>query len=153
MGKITKKLTSFSLEHLQDRNLILRMLKYEDDTYKGKYGQDVFKQNEEILISQLIIQRHVLKYFNFNSDNISLENYRKICEYYYHGPTDYDEEIMNSVLYLRENRCLYYTTPSLHVNDTYPNCDIYNLDGTTKTDLYKEMQGYDKVLVAAFSMS
>ncbi len=154
MGKIENNLKSFTQEDVKNKELILKMLKCEDDLYLGNYGQCAFKSKyNKNGDAHLSVQRQVLNNFGYNSMDEDLTNYRAIINQYYHGSTDYDEEVMGSVVYLRENKCLYYTVPEIKVGDIYPNCRVYELNGKTETSLYNVMEGYDKVMVGAFSTS
>lgn len=101
------------------------------------------------------IQRMVLKKFGFDTDDDNVKKYKFIFRKYYKSSTDYDEDIMNAVHYLRENRLLYYTAKRIKINDTLPDVTVCELDGKTKTSIYKiiEQKKYDKTIVAAFSLS
>lgn len=144
----------FTKEHVTDRKLIIKMLRFEDSIFKGEFGQAVYKNEyNNKLEPQFVIQRRVLTDHGFDTSDHSLENYRSIFKHYYRSPTDYDKEVINSVVYMRENRCIYYTEPIIDIGDRLPNCDLYELDGTTKTDIYTLAEGYNKCIVAAFSTS
>lgn len=143
------KKRQFQIEDLRNRDLILKMLKYEDELYLGEYGQNCFRSKyNERLHPHYHIQRKVLNDFNFTTTDESLKLYREI----YHTYPD-DKEIHDSVVYLRENRCLKYTAPKININDIFPNTVVYGLDGKTEYDLYSIMKPYEKVVVGAFSTS
>jgi hypothetical protein len=107
---------------------------------------------------QLIIQRHVLTVFGFSTTDIDVQNYRNIFRTYYKSATDYDKDVLSSVLYMRENKCVYYTAPIINVGDNiqedlkislfYPNgtdqCRIFDLINQEK---------YNYTFLCAFSQS
>ena len=87
------------------------MLKYEDKLYLSESGQQLlanYGSNTTSLEASKIIQRLTLNHFGFSSNDDSLKVYRTI----YRTFSD-DSEIMSSVFYMRENRCLYYTSHDL----------------------------------------
>lgn len=157
MGKINK-LKPFLQEHIQDKSLILEMLKYENSLILGETGKEIFNNESYILFSDLettyIFHRLTLNHFMFNSNDSDVENYRKIFGYYYKSPTDYDGDIMSSVVYMRENRCIYYKEPRLEKEDYIPNIELYKLDGETKTNLYDQInKNNNYTIIGAFSNS
>lgn len=157
MGK-TDNLIDFTEDHIKDRNLIISMLKYEDSLILGEVADYVFKSGVFELFNNLettfIFHRMTLNKFNFNSDDESVKNYRKIFKYYYNGPTDYDVEVINSVAYMRENRCVFYTEEKLNKGDNLPNIELFKLDGKTKVKLYDEINKDDNLtFIGAFSNS
>lgn len=140
MGKQTENLKSFRDEDIQNRDLILRMLKYEDELYMSEEGQNLLKQRYMQNISSLeggkTIQRRTLQHFGYDSTDEDLAKYRTIFYNYYNSPTDYDEDVLKSVYYMRENRLLYYTTPKPQVLEEVPNVELYEIDGQTKRTLH-----------------
>jgi len=155
---VTKNKNEFVLEDIKNRELILDMLKYEDTLYLSNEGQSTLRNygsNFSSLESSKIIQRQTLEKFNFCSSEESLKNYRKIFQHYYRSSIDYDNEILQSVFYMRENRCLYYTEPELIIGDKLPDVELFNLDGTTKNNLYDilDKKDYNNCIIAAFSLS
>ena len=149
-----KSSEEFTQNNIADRFLVLSMLRYEDELYMGSTGQEIFKNNyNRLLQPHYIIQRIVLRKFGFNTSDTSLKEYRNIFKHYYHSSTEYDQEVINSVVYMRENKCIYYTAPVLKVGDSFPDCELYLLDGKTKCNLYNKLQDYKSCVVAAFSTS
>lgn len=57
------------------------------------------------------LQRMTLARFGFSTDDASLENYRGIFRAYIHSPYEYDAGVMASVIYMHENKLLYYRAP------------------------------------------
>lgn len=157
MGLI-KNLLPFDTFTIENKELILKMLKYEDELFLSDQGQQFLNEygnNITSLDGSKSLQRLTLNKFGFKSEDSDLKNYRSIFNHYYNSPTDYNKDILNSVYYMRENRCLYYDTKPIKKNDIIPNVNIYNLDGKTKLDLYSIMRdkNFDKTLVCAFSLS
>lgn len=157
MGLI-KDLVPFDTFTIENKELILKMLKYEDELFLSEQGQKFLNEygnNITSLEGSKSLQRLTLNKFGFKSEEQDLKNYRLIFNHYYNSPTDYDKDILSSVYYMRENRCLYYDTSSINIGDVIPNVNIYNLDGKTKIDLYSiiKNKNYNKTLVCAFSLS
>lgn len=153
-----KNLISFNLTHIQNRELILKMLKYEDELFLSDSGQkflNIYGNNTTSLEGSKSLQRKTLNNFGFESGELDLGNYRKIFNYYYNDSKNYDFEILNSVYYMRENRCLYYKSPPLKKNQIIPNLNVFGLDGITQYDLYQliKSKNYNKTILAAFSLS
>ena len=163
MGKtdiVNTKLKPFTKDDLSDRDLVISMLKKEDTIINDEdVGQAIYrnKYNESLytLEPQLIIQRIVLKHFGFNTSDENVQMYREIFRTYYKSPTDYDKEVLNSVTYMRSNRCVYYTSPKINVGDTIENVNLLALDGKTKMNLHSDIlkQPYELALLCAFSTS
>jgi hypothetical protein len=157
MGKISN-LKPFLEEYISKKSLILKMLKYEDSLILGDIGKQIFENNTYELFSNLettyIFHRLTLNEFQFSSNDDDVINYRKIFGHYYKSPTEYDHDIINSVAYMRENKCIYYTEPELKKEDFIPNIDLYKLDGITKTSLHNEINKDNKyTIIGAFSNS
>ena len=70
------------------------------------------------------IHRLVLDKFGFHTTTEDVEMYRTIFKHYYKSPTDYDAEVLRSVTYMRENKCVYYTSRELLVGDKIPNVKL-----------------------------
>ncbi len=148
----------FTPENIKNKDLILNMLKYEDSLYLSEFGQEILRNYGNVSQSidgSKIIQRMTLKNFGFSPTDESLRIYRTIFQHYYNSSTDYDIDVLNSVFYMRENRCLYYTEPELAIGDKIPNVDLFNLDGKTKSNIYDilDKTKYKNCIIAAFSMS
>jgi hypothetical protein len=146
--KSDKILVEFTLDHLLDRNLVIQLLKREDELFQSQDGQNIYKSMPDALSSsepQLVIQRKVLIEFGFISSKYSIQNYHRILEHYYKGPTDYDKDVMNAVAHFRENKILYYQKPLLVKGDDIPDVPLQHVSSsvlpatatTTSTSLHK----------------
>lgn len=81
--------------------------------------------------------------------------YREIFRTYYRGPDDFDEEIVDAVVYFRENRLNFYREPEIEVGSVLPDSRVYRLDNT-ETSVYKELgtsSDFERTIIAGFSMS
>lgn len=155
---IKNNLISFDETHIGDKNLILKMLKYEDELFLSEQGQQFladYGKNTKSLEGSKSIQRITLNNFGFKSTEQDLKKYRTIFHHYYKSSLDYDPDILNSVYYMRENKCLYYKTKPLELGVQIPNVNIYGLDGITEYDLHQliRSKNYSKTILAAFSLS
>jgi hypothetical protein len=155
---IKNNLISFEKTHIKDRDLILRMLKYEDELFLSNEGQNFLHQygmNTTSLEGSKSIQRKTLNNFGFESTEQDLKKYRTIFQHYYKSSFDYDSDILNSVYYMRENKCLYYKTKPIELGIQIPNTNVYGLDGITQYDLHQliRSKNYSKTILAAFSLS
>lgn len=155
---IKNNLISFEETHIKDRYLILRMLKYEDKLFLSNQGQKFLQEygeNTTSLEGSKSIQRMTLNNFGFESTEQDLKKYRTIFHYYYVNSLNYDTEILNSVYYMRENKCLYYKSKPIELGIQIPNINVYGLDGTTQYDLHQliRSKNYSKTILAAFSLS
>jgi hypothetical protein len=161
MGITDKKDTRpFTQTELKDRDLIIKMLKFEDTLINDeKFGQEIYRNELNgkgtSLEPQFIIQRTVLDHFGFDTSDDSLTTYREIFRTYYKSPFEYDKEVLDSVTYMRENRCVYYKTPEIKVGDKIPDVKIYKQDGKTQVMLHQDILGELKTpaLIMAFSTS
>jgi hypothetical protein len=134
------------------------MLKYEDKLFLSDIGQNFLNEygsNTTSLEGSKSLQRKTLNNFGFESRDLDLENYRSIFHHYYKSFEDYDKEILDSVYYMRENKCLYYKSKPLEKNQIIPNVNIYGFDGKTQYDLHQLIikKNYNKTFLAAFSLS
>lgn len=156
MGLIKDNLVPFREEQLKNRKLVLGMLRAEDKLYMSDLGQEHINSHGGIysLESGKIIQRAILKRFGYQYDDESLKNYRSVIHHYYKSPHDYDKEVMSSVVYLRENRLLYYKTPLPCVGDIYKDVPLTDLKGNV-INLSDIIKGSLKkfVILAAYSLN
>jgi len=150
----------FTESDLLNRTLVIEMLKYEDQLINDEqFGQEIYKNEFNgkgtSLDPQFIIQRSVLDNFGFDTTDESLLRYREIFRTYYKSATDYDKEVLDSVTYMRENRCVYYTSPVIKVGDKIPDVNLYKLDGKTVMGLHKDIlnKESEKTLIMSFSTS
>lgn len=155
---IKDNLIEFTQEDIDNKELIIKMLTYEDKLFLSDNGQNFLKDygsKTNSLGGSKSIQRYVLNSFGFSSTNEDLKIYRTIFHNYYNSPTDYDKDILKSVYYMRENRCLYYTTKPLEQGQIIPNTNIYDLNGKDIFNLHEliKSKNYEKTFVAVFSLS
>jgi len=161
MGVSKKKhenLKPFTEECILNKELVIKMLKYEDEFAYTDKGQEIYKTEllfpHNTLGAIYAIHRCVLDNFGFDTSDTSVENYRKIFSYYYNSPTDYDNEVLSSVFYMRSNKCVYYTKPKPTINDKLIDVNLLTLNGDNIT-LYDILKQYDYkyAFVGAFSNS
>lgn len=159
MGRGKQKTIPFTQKDVNNRELVIKLLSYEETLAKSETGQSLYKNplNNPItsLTVEKILNRMTLLEFGFDTSDESVEQYRTIFKNYYKSPTDYDKEVLDSVYYMRENKCVYYTTAPIEVNDVCPNVELVELDGIQKSNLYDiiNRSGFDYTVIAAFSLS
>ena len=159
MGKLdVKELKPFTQKEVADKSLVISMLKYEDSLIHGDEGKkiysDMYYKPRISLDPEYALNRLTLGHFGFDTDDTSVANYRSIFKHYYHSPTKYDKDVLGSVTYMRENKCVYYDTPVLNVGDQLPDCKIFTLDGKTETSLSDIIgKDFNYAFVGAFSGS
>lgn len=152
-------LVPFTQDNVHNRELVINMLKYEEELTKSDYGQSLYRNpmNKPLqtLTVEKILNRLTLIHFGFDSSDESVANYRTIFRTYYKSPTDYDKEVLDSVHYMRNNKVVYYQQPPLSLGDKIPNCILYHLDGTSETSLYDTILKKESefTIIAAFSLS
>ena len=150
-------LNKFTKEHVANKILVITMLQYEDSIIKGDIGKSIYEDTSFEHFSSLepmyVIHRIVLNNFNFETDEDDVNNYRKIFAHYYKSPTDYDEEVINSVAYMRENKCVFYTNKDFNIQDTFENIYLHDLN-KNKVSLFDKINKEDNyTLIGAFSNS
>lgn len=165
MGKI--ELTSkqqhadFGDRELHDRDMVIRMLTWESDHMCSPEGQARYKAAGSgqftSLDNEYAFNRMVLREFGFSTSDTSVANYRRIFQTYFRSPTEYDEDVIGASHYMRNNRCVFYTSPVLNIGDIIPNVSLLMLDSTEST-LYNAIHstgplGWDKLFICAFSNS
>jgi len=149
----------FTNNDVNNRYLVISMLKYEEALVRSDFGQTLYNNplNRPLVTLNVekSINRLTLSHFGYDTTDNSVANYRSIFRHYYRSPTDYDKEVLDSVHYMRENKCVYYTKEPLKVGQLMPNCRLFTIDGTTQVNLHdviqKEAAKY--TVVAAFSLS
>lgn len=152
-------LIPFTIDHVNNKDLVIKMLKKEEELIKSASGQERYKNiyNKPYisLTNEYAFNRKILSLFGFDTSDYSVNNYRSIFRTYYHSPTNYDHDVINSSHYMRNNRCVFYTSPSINVGDIIPNVELYEADGKTKTTIYDIVKKYNanETIIAAFSMS
>jgi hypothetical protein len=151
----------FTKDHVKDKQLVIQMLKFEDRYTKTTDGQELYKSRLNLTGTTLnviyAIHRYVLDHFDFDTSDESVETYRSIFKAYYNSPTDYDNDVLSSVFYMKANKCVYYTSQEIDVGDKLKNCNILQLDGV-KTKLFNVIQkesieNFKYGFVGAFSNS
>lgn len=115
MRQLDAKAAPFDADRVEDRDLVLRMLAAEDALLLSRKAADMYTASsyfpQRSFTVERAVQRMVLRQFGFATDPDSVSNYRAIFSRYYTSPSDYDREVMGSVVYMRENRLLYYAAP------------------------------------------
>lgn len=148
----------FTIDHVHDKELVIKMLKYEDQYGKSDQVRDFYRtkllQPRSTLNAIYATHRVVLDYFGFDTSDESVANYRKIFLTYYKSPTEYDNDVISSVYYMKNNKCVFYTKPMPRIGDKMTNVNLLNLDGTETTlfDVVHNMK-YKHCFVGAFSNS
>jgi len=148
----------FTESDIKNRELVLKMLKYEDEIIHGDIGKSIYENESYEHFSSLetmyIMHRITLNAFGFKTNDDDIQNYRKIFKNYYNSPTDYDKEVIESVTYMRENKCIYYTGKNYEVGDVFENVELYDLTGKNKVNLFDKINPKDNyTIVGAFSNS
>lgn len=151
-------LLPFTLNEVKNRDLIIRMLEYEDSLIHGEVGQQIYGnpiyKPRVSLFPEYSIHRLVLSKFGFTTSERDVANYRSIFSHYFRSHDDYDAQVLSSVTYMRENKCVYYKQPQINVGDQLPNCRLYEINGITETTLHEKL-GHDfrYMFVGGFSNS
>lgn len=150
----------FTMEHVHDRDLVIKMLRHEEKIATGEWGQGRYRDPASrvsiSLDNEYAFNRQTLHDFGFNTNDTCVDIYRSIFRTYFHGPDNYDMEVIGASYYMRNNRCVFYKAKPLSKGDLLPNCQLYQLDGKTQTDLHsaiKSSQTWSKGLICAFSNS
>lgn len=158
MGK-TKESKQFTLNDVNNKELVILMLKYEEQLTKSNYGQSLYKNELNNPYTSLTVEkalnRLTLKHFNFDTSDASVENYRLIFKTYYSSPSNYDQDVINSSFYMRNNKCMYYKSKKLNVGDLIVDCQLYNLDGINKMSIHDILHKneFNYAMLCAFSLS
>lgn len=109
MGGFDKKLDEFTKNNVEDKELVIKMLKYEDQISRDEtIGQEIYRSVKKNSLEAIYtIHRLVLLHFGFNSKDSSVLTYRTIFAHYYTSPEKYDKDVLSAVHYMRENKCVY----------------------------------------------
>lgn len=147
----------FTVQHIKDKSLVIKMLQYEEKLATSSWGQAQYRSHDSTvsLDTEHLFNRKTLTEFGFDTSDTSVGNYRSIFRHYYNSATDYDTDVIGASYYMRNNRCLFYKSKPLAMGDTLPDCPLYKLDGSS-TSLYEALNGdkrWDSGLVCAFSSS
>jgi hypothetical protein len=149
----------FTHEDVKNKELVIKMLKYEDLIMLGPVGAAFFSDNTFSHLTDLntyfTIHRIVLADHGFQTNDSDVANYRSIFSHYYKTPFDYEKDVLSSVCYMRENKCVYYKTPEIKVDDSVPDVELFEVDGVSKSSLYTALSEIDAkyIFVGAFSNS
>lgn len=155
---IEKVLVPFNVEQVNDKDLVIRMLKYEEEYNRENniaiYQGEMYSHLPDIEKIKRI-NRATLLHFGFDTSDESVKNYKRIFRTYFRSAEDYDEEVINSSYYMRYNRCVFYVEPIINVGDQIPDCKLLTVDNQEEVSLHNIIKEYDGVytLVAAFSMT
>lgn len=159
MGKTIKsKKVPFTSKHVKDRDLVIRMLRSENDYVKTSAGQKMLTTKLNFSFTSLMttyaFHRIVLNMYGFDTTNESVRNYRNIFRTYFRSPHDYDKDVIESVYYMRENKCVFYTKPVINIGDTLTDCELLTRDGnnTTLFELLSTKK-FNNAIISAFSHS
>lgn len=144
--------------NLQDKQLVIEILTYEESLTKSDFGKQLYQNKFNRPFVSLDIETSIIKlvlnHFGFNTSEQSVSNYRSIFKTYFRSALDYDKDVINSVHYMRENKCVFYQSKEIKNNDIIPNCNLYLDDGQSETTLYdiiKEESRY--TMICAFSLT
>ena len=78
---------------------------------------------------------------------------RKIFLKYYKSPTEYDEEVLQSVTYMRENKSVYYTKPDYNIGDLFKPVKVYDVSENV-INLIDKINAQDRyTFIGGFSTS
>lgn len=155
---VTNDRKPFTLEHVKDRELVIKMLSYEDTQMLGLPGKHIFKDLSLHHLTSLetyyIFHRMTLAAHGFSTTDEDVANYRKIFSNYYNSPHSYDAQVLGSVCYMRQNKCVYYDAPLLSVGDEAPDVELLTLEGlSTSLSSLMTAHPHKYVFVGAFSNS
>lgn len=148
----------FMESDISNKELILTMLRHEDSLMLGPAGAAIFADKTLPHLTDLdtyfIFHRAALSAHGFTTTGEDVANYRKIFSHYYAGPQAFDADVLGAVCYMRQNKCVYYTAPLIHLGDDAPNTDLLTLNGA-RTSLFEmlDTQKHAYTFVGAFSNS
>ncbi len=149
----------FLPDDVANKDLVIAMLKKEESLVRSEFGQAVYSNPLNRPLISLNVEksfnRLTLSQFGFDTSDTSVANYRTIFGHYYKSPTDFDKEVLDSVHYMRENKCVYYKANPLIKGQLIPDCRLYNLDGETTVGLHDLIlrEAKTHTVIAAFSLS
>jgi hypothetical protein len=135
----------FTVDELSNRDLVIRMLKWESEFMCSEEGQQRYRTigsgQFTSLDNEYAFNRRVLREFGFITNDNSVANYRRIFQTYFRSPTDYDTEVIQASHYMRNNRCVFYTTPEIHIGDQIPDVPLLT-NGNQPITLYDAIKNY-----------
>jgi hypothetical protein len=148
----------FTTDDVKNKDLVLRMLRFEDGVICGPMGNAIFADPSIPHLKSLetyhIFHRITLAEHGFTTEASDVATYRTIFSNYFHSPRDYDKEVINAVCYMRENKCVFYDAPPIALGDLAPDVELLTLSGESTT-LHKliETNPHKYTFVGAFSHS
>jgi hypothetical protein len=144
--------TDFGDQQLANRDLVIQMLRWESEFMCSPEGQARYKTPNSgqftSLDNEYAFNRRVLREFGFTTNAESVANYRRIFRTYFRSATDYDREVINASHYMKNNRCVFYTTPEIQIGDTVPDVPLLTTTPTNnpnqnlRTTLYDAIRDY-----------
>ena len=145
-----KKIIDSDLENV---DLIVEMLKYEEALTRSDIGQTMYKNKFNKSITSLFVEkalnRMTLFNFGFNTSDENVEMYRTI----YKKHKD-NKLVTDSVYYMRNNKCLWYKMPLLTLGYTILNCNLFDKSQklTSLFDIYSETKS-EYMVLTPFSLT
>lgn len=148
----------FTTDDVKNKELVLRMLHFEDVVIRGPMGNAIFADPSiphlKSLETYYIFHRITLAEHGFFTEESDVANYRTIFSNYYRSPHDYDKEVINAVCYMRENKCVFYDAPPINHGDLAPDVELLTLAGESTTlHTLIEANPHKYTFVGAFSNS
>jgi hypothetical protein len=114
----------FEPEDGRNKELVLKMLVYEDSLIHGKEAQEAYRAfrafGHHSMDVERMTARQTLAHFGYDTGDESLKLYREINRLYRDEDGRLDPEIRASVTYLRANRLLDYVHPPLVLGQAFP---------------------------------
>lgn len=154
MRTMETEVRPFGQDDVNNKELVIKMLEYEEAYIRSDEGQARYKdpmtRPRVSLDNEYAFNRLTLAHFGFDTSDESVAWYRRIFRTYYRSPTDYDADVINASHYMRNNRCVFYTAPELNVGDEIPDVPLYRLDGKVQTSMY-DVLGEKRTMICAFS--
>ncbi len=160
MGKTTDKfLNKFESKDVENKQLVIEMLKYEEMITFSDMGQSLYKNTFNMPLTSLCVEKSLnrltLKHFGYDTSDDNVEMYRKIFSHYFNSPLDYDKDVINSIHYMRENKCVFYKLPRIEIGSVIPLCDLYDHKTESKYELHNILKDNKPScsIIAAYSLS
>jgi hypothetical protein len=145
----------FTEKHCKNKTLVIQMLECENEYIKTQEAKQMYRSYKgNLLYAFYSMHRYVLNHFGFNTSDKSVMNYRKIFKTYYNSYNDYDPDVINSVFYMKHNKCMFYNAPIIGIGQyiiNVPLLTLYN-EKTTLLDEINKIH-FKYLFIGAFSMS
>jgi hypothetical protein len=145
----------FTENDCKNKKLVIKMLKFEDEYSKTTNAQEMYRSFDGSNLNPIYsMHRYVLNKFGFDTTDESIKNYRKIFKTYFNSHLDYDHDVINSVHYMRSNKCVFYSKPILNIGQNMIDVSLLTLNNKPINlfDILKETK-FTYGFVAAFSTS